>query len=431
MLEGAKGTGKTETARQFANSAVYLDTDPQVKQLLDVDPALVLNGERPRLLDEWQVAPTLWNYVRRAVDNSGASGEFILTGSAQPIDDKTRHSGAGRFSRLRMRPFTMLESGQAHAAVSLTKLFDSATARAPESVVSFQEVLERMVHGGFPGARNLSINEAMQFHNDYLDQISRLNIPGSGLPDYDPVRIRALLSSIARNVASEVRIATLAQDIQGFESDVARSTVMQYISALKRIFLLEEQPAWAPALRSRARLRNSPKLHLVDVALAIAALRTNVQGLLADLNTLGLLFESFVFQHLLVYSAPIGGTVFHYRDSNGLEADAVIELRDGSWMAFQVKLGAGHIDQAAHSLLRLAAEVKKRTTSSTGGSRSNWVCVHPQRWRAGGTTDPTRAVALTPAWSFRRDLRCKTALRRAGGAACHLAPHSQTLPEFG
>lgn len=255
MLEGAKGTGKTETARQFANSAVYLDTDPQVKQLLDVDPALVLNGERPRLLDEWQVAPTLWNYVRRAVDNSGASGEFILTGSAQPIDDKTRHSGAGRFSRLRMRPFTMLESGQAHAAVSLTKLFDSATARAPESVVSFQEVLERMVHGGFPGARNLSINEAMQFHNDYLDQISRLNIPGSGLPDYDPVRIRALLSSIARNVASEVRIATLAQDIQGFESDVARSTVMQYISALKRIFLLEEQPAWAPALRSRARLR--------------------------------------------------------------------------------------------------------------------------------------------------------------------------------
>lgn len=359
VLEGAKGLGKTTTAQQFTNSALHFGADTQAAQLFNLDPAAVLAGERPRLLSEWQVVPASWNQVRHAVDDADNPGQFMLTSSAQPPTDPTRHPGTGRFSRLPMGPLTLLESGMAQAAVSLAGLSAGEQARAAALECTVTDVIQRMVHGGFPNTHGQNLAAATRFNRGYLDQMARFDVPGSCLPNYDPTRISALIRALAQRVATAGNVAALAQATHTGGAKLARSTVTAYLHALKHIFFLNQQPAWAPALRSRARLRKSPKLHLVDVALAIAALRTNVQGLLTDLNTLGLLFESFVFQHLLVYSAPIGGTVYHYCDSNDLEADAIIELRDGSWMAFEVKLGAGHIDQAAHSLLRLAAEVKK------------------------------------------------------------------------
>lgn len=358
VLEGAKGTGKTETARQLAQSAAYLDTDEHIRQLLEVDPKLVLAGEKPRLLDEWQVAPQLWNYVRRAVDDSHQYGEFILTGSAQPLDNQTRHSGAGRFSRLRMRPFTLLELGEAKVAVSLADLFSGRPVQSTTPQGDLEKIVERMVHGGYPGALHLSLPDAIQFNRDYLDQISRVSISEGDRLDHDPRRVLVLLHAVARNVATEVSVSTLAKDSSNIGFNLAHNTIARYLDSLSRIFILEEQPAWAPAIRSRARLRSAPKYHLADVALAIAGVGAGVEQLFADLNTLGLMFESFVFQHLVVYGAINNVTVHHYRDSNGLEADAILQRLDGSWIAIEVKLGIGQINQAAESLLKLRDLVK-------------------------------------------------------------------------
>ncbi len=353
VIEGAKGTGKTVTASQVTASAAYLDTDTQLRRLLEVDPTLVLEGPRPRLLDEWQVAPELWNYVRRAVDEADSPGQFVLTGSAVPIDDRTRHSGAGRFSRLRLRPLTMFESGHSPGLVSLAALFGGESARAPTSDLDLSGLVERLVRGGFPGALNLTYDAARRFNSDYLDQMSRIDIGGDGRLDHDPHKVSALLRSLARNTATEARISTLKSDLSGEESSVARATIDRYLDSLRRVFLLEEQPAWSPALRSSATLRKSPKRHLVDAGLAAAALNSDTVRLMRDLNTLGFLFESFVYQHLLVYGAEMNATVYHYRDSNGLEADALLQVPSGDWMALEVKLGIGQVDEAAQNLLRL------------------------------------------------------------------------------
>lgn len=353
VIEGAKGTGKTATAMQRAASFAYLDTDLDLKRLLDIDPALVLEGQRPRLLDEWQVVPHIWNYVRRAVDEARTPGQFILTGSALPVDDRTRHSGAGRFSRLRMRTLTMYETGHSPGSVSLAALMAGEPPRAPATDLDLPGLVTRLVQGGFPGSLNLKQHEARRFNTDYLDQVSRLDVESDGRLDHDPNRVSALLRSLARNTATEARIATLVADLAGEEGRASRSTIDAYLTSLRRVFILEEQPAWAPSLRSAVTLRKSPKRHLVDVALAAAALNAEEDRLLRDPNTLGLLFESFVHQHLLTYSGDLDATLFHYRDSNGLEVDAVIQTRAGDWMALEVKLGAGQVDAAAQNLLKV------------------------------------------------------------------------------
>lgn len=353
VIEGAKGTGKTATAGQVAKSSAYLDTDMQLRRLLEIDPALVLEGARPRLLDEWQVAPELWNYVRRAVDDDGRPGQFILTGSAAPVDDRTRHSGAGRFSRLRLRPMTLAETGHSSGLVSLFNLFAGQPARAPASDLDLPGLVARLVRGGFPAAQKLTEAASRRFNSDYLDQMARVDIAGDGRLDHDPRKVSALLRSLARNTATEARTATLASDLKGDDGPLARATIDRYLDSLQRVFLLEEQPAWSPALRSSATLRNAPKRHLVDAALAAAALDCDATRLLRDPNTLGLLFESFVYQHLLVYAADLDATVFHYRDSNGLEVDAVLQRPSGGWLALEVRLGAGQVDAAADNLLRM------------------------------------------------------------------------------
>lgn len=357
VIEGPKGCGKTATASQVAASSVMLDIDAGARRALAVDPSLVLEGDRPRLLDEWQVAPALWNHVRRAVDDTGQAGQFLLTGSAVPADDVTRHTGAGRFSFLRMRPMTLFESGHSTGAVSLAGLLDGDPVRSVDPGLTIRDLAERITVGGWPAHQGRSVAAASRAARDYLLQVQQVDISRVGDKRRDPAKVGALLRSLARNVATEVKNSVLAADAGGSEGPLDEHTVADYLDSLDRLMVLEDQPAWSPHLRSKATLRKSPKRHFVDPSLAVAALAATPERLLGDLNLLGLLFESLVIRDLRVLAQPLDGQVVHYRDHYGIEVDAIVELADGRWAAFEVKLGQGLIDEGARSLLRFAAQI--------------------------------------------------------------------------
>ena len=352
VIEGPKACGKTETAKRQARSVVLLDIDPQALAAARVDPTLVLDGAVPRLLDEWQTEPAIWNHVRRAVDERQAPGQFILTRSSVPSDDIDRHTGAGRFSFLRMRPMSLAESGHSNGQVSFENLFDRVPARAVDPGMTVARLAELITVGGWPAQLGAPIRAASQAAIDYLHQICTVDVGRVAGPRRDPSKVEALVRSLARNVATEVAITTLAADAGGADGDLSRVTVSEYLGALERLMVIEDQPAWAPHLRSTRQLRSSPKRHFVDPSLAVAALRVRPQRLLQDLNFFGFLFESLVVRDLRVLSQPLGGTVLHYRDNKGLEVDAVVELADGRWAGFEIKLGPGAIDQGARSLLK-------------------------------------------------------------------------------
>jgi len=358
VIEGPKACGKTMTARQFAASEVLLDLDDAARGALAVDPSLVLEGPTPRLLDEWQVeADTVWNNVRRAVDDRGTPGQFILTGSAVPVDDARRHTGAGRFSKLRMRPMSLFESGSSTGQISLAALLDGDATSVPDTGMTVRALTELVTVGGWPANQDLDVVQAARAARDYLEQIRDVDVSRVDGVRRDPQRMQRLLRSLARNVATEVNVSMLAADAGGDEGPLARQTVHDYLDVLSRVMVLEDQPAWSPHLRSKATLRSSPKRHFVDPSLAVAALGALPERLLADLNLFGLLFESLVVRDLRVSSQPLDGIVYHYRDSYGLEVDAIVQLADGRWGAFEVKLGAGLVDRGAATLLDFAARI--------------------------------------------------------------------------
>ena len=354
VIEGPKACGKTETARRAAASELLLDIDVNARNALAVDPGLLLAGPTPRLLDEWQTAPVLWNHVRRAVDDRRQPGQFILTGSAVPPQDTSRHTGAGRFSFVRMRPMTLHESGHSTNTVSFRALLNGDTPRAAEPELTIPDLAERICRGGWPGNQHLSTKAALDAARDYVRQVSEVDINRLDGPRRDPARVERLLRSLARNTASEAADTVLAADVDGDEPPLHRSTVADYVDALSQLMIVEDLPAWAAQLRSKSILRKSPKRHLADPSLAAAALRLSPQQLLHDLQTMGLLFESLVIRDLRVFTQAVGGRVSHYRDNNGLEVDVIIETDDGRWAAVEIKLGAGMADAAAASLLRFA-----------------------------------------------------------------------------
>ncbi len=358
VIEGPKAVGKTATARQHAASEVLLDVDDNARRAIALDPALVLSGDVPRLIDEWQVEPAVWNHIRRAVDDRGAPGQFILTGSANPADDITRHSGAGRLVRLRMRPMSLYETGHSIGTVSLSGALEGEGVRSPSPKLSFTALVDRIVTGGWPVNLTKTVPQAQQVIRGYLDEVCRIDIRRVDGVARDPVRVERVLRSLARNVATEVATTTLALDAGGPDGPLKDDTVSGYLDALERLMVIEEQPAWAPHLRSRSILRRSAKRHFVDPSLAAGALRATPQRLLADLNLLGLLFESLVVRDLRVYAQAADGRVLHYRDNTGLEIDIIVELADGRWGAFEVKLGGDQaIEQAAETLTRFAQRV--------------------------------------------------------------------------
>lgn len=351
VVQGPKACGKTETARRQAASVVFLDIDTQARAAAELDPGLVLEGSAPRLIDEWQFVPTVWNAVRRAVDDRGAAGQFILTGSATPTDAIDLHTGAGRFSFVRMRPFSLYEAGHSTGAVSLAGLMAGEKPSAPSNDLTVAQLAELIVRGGWPAQHDRPLSAAMRAATDYLLQISTVDIQTATGVRHDPLKVQSLLRSLARNIATEAAITTLAADTAGDGSAIDRDTVSGYLAGLSRLMIVEDAPAWAPHLRSKRELRSSPKRHFVDPSLAAAALRAGPDKLLADLNFFGLLFESLVVRDLRILSQPLDGTVLHYRDGKNLEVDAIVDLPDGRWGAFEVKLGGeARIEEGARSL---------------------------------------------------------------------------------
>lgn len=357
VIEGPKACGKTETARQVAASEVLLDIDETAKQAAAVDPGLVLDGETPRLIDEWQVEPRIWDRVRREVDNRQSPGQFILTGSAVPTDDATRHTGAGRITRLRMRPMSLFEAGRSSGQISLARLLDGEEVRSTDAGLTVIDLAQEVAIGGWPGLRSLKSDQALRGVRDYLEEIRRVDIRRVDGVRRDPNKVGQLLRSLGRHVATYATASTLASDTRDEGESIERHSVTDYLDALDRLMIIEDQPAWAPHLRSKYVLRRAPKRHFVDPSLAVAALRATPNRLLQDLNLFGFLFESLVVRDLRVYAQATDAQVLQYRDSNGLEVDAVVEAADGRWAAFEIKLGPGQIDEGAENLLRFAAQI--------------------------------------------------------------------------
>ena len=361
VIEGPKACGKTATARQIAASEVLLDVDANARHAIAVDPRLVLDGEVPRLIDEWQIEPTIWNHIRRAVDDRGQPGQFILTGSAVPSDEVTRHTGAGRLTRLAMRPMTLFETGHASGSVSVKKLLEGAPPHSPETQLRVGDLSELVAVGGWPGHLNHTVSQSLQAVRDYLEEIRRVDVVRVDGTRRDPEHVGRLLRALARNVATPVAATTLAADAGGHDQALDNDTVRDYLAALARLMIVENQPAWGPHLRSRSILRQAPKRHFTDPSLAVAALRATPERLLKDLRFLGFLFESLVVRDLRVHAQAADATVLHYRDNTGLEVDAIVETAAGRWAAFEIKLGIGQVDEGAASLLKFAERVDTRT----------------------------------------------------------------------
>ena len=364
MIEGPKACGKTMTASQQAASRVLLDIDEAARQALAVEPALVLEGTRPRLLDEWQVAPELWNQVRRAVDRADQPGQFLLTGSAVPADDANRHTGAGRFAFLRMRPMSLFEAGASGGAISLRQLFNGEMQAVSDPGLTLQDLSALIARGGWPAQQSRSVKAASRAARDYLEQVREVEISRVGERRLDPIRVGALLRALGRHCATEAKLSTLAADSGGADGALDERTVRGYLQALERLMVIEDQPAWSPHLRSRARLRKASKRHFVDPSLAMAAMGASAERLLQDLEWFGQLFESLVIRDLRVLSQPLEGEVFHYRDDYGVEVDAIVQLIDGRWGAIEIKLGEGQVEQAAANLKRFAEQIDSERSES-------------------------------------------------------------------
>jgi len=362
VIEGARASGKTMTALHAAGSFAFVD-DEEVQRAIAIAPRSVLDGDAPRLLDEWQVAPELWNLVRRAVDATAEPGRFILTGSALPADDITRHTGAGRFLRLRQRTMTWYEkSGEHTGRVSVSGLFDGVLPVAELNArPELDEVIGNILRPGFPAMTTLTFDQSAGRLRAYIDEAARTDIRRLAEVRHDPQVIKQLIAALARSVASEVTYTTLAADVKSVAPSINVETISSYVGLLQRLFIVEAQLPWTPKLRSRARLRTSPKLHLVDAALAATSLGAGAQQLRSDLKTLGVLFESAAVHDLMVFASALDGEVRHYRDSNGKEIDAIITLPDGRWGAVEVKLGGPQLLAGIESLQNAIAQIDTET----------------------------------------------------------------------
>ena len=354
LIKGPKSCGKTETAKLFAKSILQVDRDEQVPVVMGIDPKILLSGATPRLLDEWQDQPKLWNYVRHEVDDRREKGQFILTGSANPDEDVKMHSGAGRFTVVEMQTMSWQEMGYSSGQISMEQLLKGNKLSSISTDLPLEWIIERMIKGGWPALLNSSLEDAILLNRSYIDLLADIDMSRVSNVKRDPQRVRALLRSIARNVATLVDNSTIEKDIKSVEdANMSRPTIIDYLDALSRLMIFEEQPAFNTHIRSANSLRKSPKRHFCDVSLAIAALKLTKESLMNDLKYCGFLFESLVYHDLKMYARANDAEVSHYRDSTDLEIDAIVQQNGGVWAAFEVKLGIGMHDEAARNLLKL------------------------------------------------------------------------------
>lgn len=357
LIEGPKWCGKTTTAEQVATSILYMD-DPETKNqnisLAEFCPKRILSGSTPRLIDEWQLAPKLWDAIRFEVDHRGEMGQFILTGSAVPSSTKEiTHSGTGRFTWLTMRTMSLYESGDSTGNVSLGRLFEGDKDIDGKSSLNAERVAFLLCRGGWPLSVDMNEKVSLEQAFDYYDAVVRSDINRVDNIEKNPERVKNLMRSYARNQGSQVAYSVIAKDI-GLSED----TVSSYIKALKRIFVIEDLSAWNPNLRSKTAIRTSPTCYFFDPSIATAALGLGPNDLLNDLKTFGFLFETLCIRDLRVYSDAINGKVYHYRDKTGLECDAVIHLRNGKYGLIEIKLGGDKlIEEGANNLKKLASKI--------------------------------------------------------------------------
>ena len=362
-IEGPKWCGKTWTSSYHSNSEFLVgnpDNNFQNRALAEMSPALVLEGETPRLIDEWQEVPPLWDAVRYIVDQRGKKGQFILTGSATPKRKGVLHSGAGRIGKLRMRPMSLYESGDSSGKVSLHELCEGKLTPAITGEVDLRTLARLTVRGGWPG--NLDINDAdiSLLPGEYLDAVIDDDVNRIDETRRDSRKVRLLLRSLARNESTTATNRTLKNDIKEIDDeDIDVETVATYLDIFNRLFLTDNQQPYSTKLRSSVRVKQAEKRHFCDPSLACALLKVTPERLIGDLATFGFLFEALCERDLKIYAESFGATLYHYQDYAGTEIDAVIELPDGSWCGIEIKLGANKIEEAAKNLIHIRDEIVK------------------------------------------------------------------------
>lgn len=387
LIEGPKACGKTATATQHAKTVFRFDEDETARSFVKLSPERLFDNPTPILFDEWQVEPAIWNKVRRQVDDRDGKGLFILTGSATPTDDAARHSGAGRFSVMSMRPMSLFESRHSNGEMSLAKLLDGARQTGLGTHLKFDELLKRIVIGGWPELIDADETGARRWVRDYLTNIVEVDIQKLG-SRRDPDNLRRLLQSLGRSVGQATKATELTKDVGGEDGPIAKETLSAYLTALNRLHLLDNSEAWLPNMRSRSRLRTAQVRYFVDPSLGPAALGVGSNELMSDLNALGLHYEALVIRDLRVYAQLLDARVDSWRDSNGNEVDAVVTVGPNKWAAFEVKLSPDAVDEAAAALLRFKASVDTSrhgepsclgviTSTGAGGLREDGVHVIP------------------------------------------------------
>lgn len=362
LIEGPKWCGKTTTAKQIAGSVVEMDRPEYAKQyreMAELNPSLLLEGETPRLIDEWQVAVNLWNAVRYEVDKRDSFGQFILTGSAVPaVLDKDTHTGTGRIARMLMRPMSLFESGDSSGGVSLKELFEGKDIAVSDGH-ELSDIAFYICRGGWPKAIGASEKVALRQAYDYYDAVVNTDASRADGVKKDTERLKRLMRSYARNVGTQTPLEVIRQDVLADDTDTfSNDTLYSYLNALNMIFVIENSPSWNPNLRSKTAMRTTDTRYFTDPSIAAAALGAGPKTLVNDLNTMGLLFENMCVRDLRIYADLLEGSIYHYRDKTGLECDAVISLRDGSYGLVEIKLGGDRlIDEGAENLKKLSAKI--------------------------------------------------------------------------
>lgn len=363
LIEGPKWCGKTTTAEQIALSVLYMTKPEDMKQnisLAEINPSLLLSGEVPRLIDEWQVAPKLWDAIRFEVDHRNLEGQFILTGSSVPINmDEVTHSGTGRYTRMIMRPMTLFESRESNGSVSLKDLFEGKNNITGTNNLSLEDVAYLCCRGGWPRATFMDKEIALEQAFDYLDSVINSDVSKVDDVSRNPERTKNIMRSYARNLGSQASNETIKSDVLKNDSfSLDTDTVLSYINALRKIFVVEDTMAWNPNLRSKTAIRTTETRYFVDPSIAVAALGIGPNDLINDLNTFGLIFENLCVRDLRVYAESLKGTVYHYRDASDLECDTVIHLRDGSYGLVEIKIGGDMlIEEGVNNLIKLQNKI--------------------------------------------------------------------------
>lgn len=365
LIEGCKWCGKSTTGAKHAKSIIELqnpNNQEEYNQINNTKPSLFLNGEKPRMFDEWQMYPVIWDAIRTDVDHTGLKGQYILTGSARPQEGTTMHTGTGRISRVLMRPMSLYESGESTGEVSLMDLFNNLDISG-ESKLSLEDIASIIVRGGWPAAINIKEDIKYRISKEYVKSLIHEEVKNIDGVERNPEKMQSVLRSLSRNIATPVSNATLVNDVKNnFDNEISRPTLNDYINTLEKLYVIEEIKATNLNLRSKYAIRTTSKKIFVDPSIATATLEITPNDLLNDLNTFGFMFESLCLRDLEIYSQSHGGNITFYRDENDFEIDAILKLSNGKWGAIEIKLGAGYIDEAAKNLLKLKENINEKAT---------------------------------------------------------------------